>query len=85
MLAWLIDASAKNRALVLFAAAALAIAGFAALHKVKLDAIPDLSDPQANRIRLQWPARDVFSFFQRILLRHCPVLIFVLVLRRDAI
>jgi Cu(I)/Ag(I) efflux system membrane protein CusA/SilA len=42
----IIEASAKNRALVLIAALCLALAGLTAMRHLKLDATPDLSDPQ---------------------------------------
>ncbi len=57
MIGWLIDVSAKNRALVLFAAVALAIAGVTAMRNVKLDAIPDLSDPQVI-VFTEWMGRS---------------------------
>lgn len=57
MIGWLIDVSAKNRALVLFAAIALAIAGVTAMRNVKLDAIPDLSDPQVI-VFTEWMGRS---------------------------
>ncbi len=57
MIGWLIDASAKNRALVLFAAIALAIGGVTAMRNVKLDAIPDLSDPQVI-VFTEWMGRS---------------------------
>jgi Cu(I)/Ag(I) efflux system membrane protein CusA/SilA len=57
VIAWLIEASAKYRALVLFAAVALAIAGVTAMRNVKLDAIPDLSDPQVI-IFTEWMGRS---------------------------
>ena len=57
MIGWLIDASAKYRALVLFAAIALAIAGVTAMRNVKLDAIPDLSDPQVI-VFTEWMGRS---------------------------
>src|SRR6478752_1592265 len=57
MIGWLIDASAKNRALVLFFAIALAIAGVTAMRHVKLDATPDLSDPQVV-IFTEWMGRS---------------------------
>lgn len=57
MIGWLIDASAKNRALVLFAAIALAVAGVTAMRNIKLDAIPDLSDPQVI-VFTEWMGRS---------------------------
>ncbi|HKO95193.1 MAG TPA: efflux RND transporter permease subunit [Polyangiaceae bacterium] len=57
MIGRLIDASAKNRALVLFAALALAIAGVAAARNVRLDAVPDLSDPQVV-VFTEWMGRS---------------------------
>ena len=57
MIGWLIDASAKNRALVLFAAIALAVAGVTAMRNIKLDAIPDLSDPRVI-VFTEWMGRS---------------------------
>jgi Cu(I)/Ag(I) efflux system membrane protein CusA/SilA len=57
VIGWLIDASAKYRALVLFAAIALAIFGVTAMRNVKLDAIPDLSDPQVI-VFTEWMGRS---------------------------
>jgi Cu(I)/Ag(I) efflux system membrane protein CusA/SilA len=57
VIGWLIDASAKNRALVLFAAIALAIGGVTAMRNIKLDAIPDLSDPQVI-VFTEWMGRS---------------------------
>jgi Cu(I)/Ag(I) efflux system membrane protein CusA/SilA len=57
MIGRLIDASAKNRALVLFAALALAIAGITAMRNIKLDAVPDLSDPQVI-VFTEWMGRS---------------------------
>ncbi len=57
MIGWLIETSAKNRALVLFAAVALAIAGIAAMRNIKLDATPDLSDPQVI-VFTEWMGRS---------------------------
>lgn len=57
MIGWLIDLSAKYRALVLFAALALAIGGVTAMRNVKLDAIPDLSDPQVI-VFTEWMGRS---------------------------
>ncbi len=57
MIGWLIEASAKNRALVLFGALALAVAGIAAMRNIKLDATPDLSDPQVI-VFTEWSGRS---------------------------
>lgn len=57
MIGWLIDLSAKYRALVLFGAIALAISGVTAMRHVKLDAIPDLSDPQVI-VFTEWMGRS---------------------------
>jgi copper/silver efflux system protein len=57
VIGWLIDASAKYRALVLFGAIALAIGGVTAMRHVKLDAIPDLSDPQVI-VFTEWMGRS---------------------------
>ncbi|MBK8258273.1 MAG: efflux RND transporter permease subunit [Polyangiaceae bacterium] len=57
MIGKLIDASAKNRALVLFFAVALAVAGVFAMRRIKLDAIPDLSDPQVI-VFTEWMGRS---------------------------
>jgi Cu(I)/Ag(I) efflux system membrane protein CusA/SilA len=57
MIGWLIDASARFRGLVLFAALALATLGVTAMRNVKLDAIPDLSDPQVI-VFTEWMGRS---------------------------
>lgn len=57
MIGRLIDAAAKYRALVLFGAIALAVAGVTAMRNVKLDAIPDLSDPQVI-VFTEWMGRS---------------------------
>lgn len=57
MIGKLIEACAKYRALVLFAALALAIAGITAIRKIKLDAVPDLSDPQVI-VFTEWMGRS---------------------------
>ncbi|HSC86462.1 MAG TPA: efflux RND transporter permease subunit [Polyangiaceae bacterium] len=57
MIGWLIDLSAKYRALVLFGALALAIGGVTAMRHVELDAIPDLSDPQVI-VFTEWMGRS---------------------------
>jgi len=57
MIGFLIDLSAKYRALVLFLALALGLAGFTAMKNVKLDAIPDLSDPQVI-VFTEWMGRS---------------------------
>ncbi len=57
MLVRLIEASAKYRVLVLVAAVALAVAGVAAMRSVKLDATPDLSDPQVI-VFTEWMGRS---------------------------
>ena len=57
MIGWLIDTSAKYRVLVLFAGIALAIGGVLAMRNVKLDAIPDLSDPQVI-VFTEWMGRS---------------------------
>jgi len=53
----LIDACAKYRALVLLGAVALAVAGVVCIRSVKLDAIPDLSDPQVV-VFTEWMGRS---------------------------
>ncbi len=57
MIGKIIEASAKNRALVLFAAIALAIGGITAMRNVRLDAVPDLSDPQVI-VFTEWMGRS---------------------------
>ncbi|MBI5512195.1 MAG: efflux RND transporter permease subunit [Deltaproteobacteria bacterium] len=57
MIAWLIELSAKHRGLVLLFAVALAIGGVSAARRVKLDAIPDLSDPQVI-VFTEWMGRS---------------------------
>lgn len=57
MIGKLIEASARHRALVLFAALALAIGGVLAMRNVTLDAVPDLSDPQVI-VFTEWMGRS---------------------------
>ncbi|MFO0646469.1 MAG: efflux RND transporter permease subunit [Polyangiales bacterium] len=57
MIGRLIDFSAKNRALMLFFALALALGGVSAVRNVRLDAIPDLSDPQVI-VFTEWMGRS---------------------------
>ena len=57
MIGRLIDASARNRALMLFFALALAIGGWTAARHIQLDAIPDLSDPQVI-VFTEWMGRS---------------------------
>ena len=57
MIARLIEASARHRVLVLFLALALGVAGWAAARSVKLDATPDLSDPQVI-VFAEWMGRS---------------------------
>jgi len=53
----LIDASARNRALMLFFALALAVGGWTSARHIQLDAIPDLSDPQVI-VFTEWMGRS---------------------------
>ncbi len=53
----LLELSARNRGLVLLFAVALAIAGYASMRRVRLDAIPDLSDPQVI-VYTEWMGRS---------------------------
>ncbi len=57
MIGRLIDFSAKNRALMLFFALALALGGVWSVRSVRLDAIPDLSDPQVI-VFTEWMGRS---------------------------
>jgi len=57
VIARLIEASARHRVLVLFLALALGVAGWAAARSVKLDATPDLSDPQVI-VFAEWMGRS---------------------------
>ncbi len=57
MIGRIIELSARNRALVLFGALALAIGGFAAMRNVRVDAIPDLTDPQVI-VFTEWMGRS---------------------------
>ncbi|MEZ4390983.1 MAG: efflux RND transporter permease subunit [Polyangiales bacterium] len=56
MIARIIEASARNRVLVLLFAVALAVAGWNAVTHIPLDAIPDLSDTQVV-VFAEWPGR----------------------------
>lgn len=57
MISRIIEACAKNRALVLFGALALGLGGWQAMSRVKLDAIPDLTDPQVI-VFTEWMGRS---------------------------
>ena len=57
MIGKLIEASARNRELVLLGALALVVGGIAAMKRVRLDAIPDLSDPQVI-VFTEWMGRS---------------------------
>ncbi|AKF08799.1 efflux RND transporter permease subunit [Sandaracinus amylolyticus] len=57
MIARIIDACAHHRGLVLLAGLALGIAGWVAMQRVPLDAIPDLSDPQVI-VFTEWEGRS---------------------------
>jgi Cu(I)/Ag(I) efflux system membrane protein CusA/SilA len=57
VIAGLIELCAKHRGLVLLFAVALAFAGVSAARSVKLDAIPDLSDPQVI-VFTEWMGRS---------------------------
>ncbi len=57
MIGRLIEASARNRGLVLLVAVAVFIAGVYAMRHVKLDAIPDLTDPQVI-VYTEWMGRS---------------------------
>src|SRR3982750_3243425 len=57
MINWLIEWSAKNRAIVLLIFAAVAAAGYWALLRTPIDAIPDLSDNQVI-VFTDWPGRS---------------------------
>jgi Cu(I)/Ag(I) efflux system membrane protein CusA/SilA len=57
MIARLIELSARNRALVLLLAVALALGGITAMRHTPLDATPDLSDPQVI-VFTEWMGRS---------------------------
>ena len=57
MIGHILEWCARYRALVLFAGLALGIGGFAAMRRVQLDAIPDLSDSQVI-VFTEWPGRS---------------------------
>lgn len=57
MIGRLLDLCAKHRTLVLLAAIALFAAGIVAMKNVRLDAIPDLSDPQVI-VFTEWVGRS---------------------------
>src|SRR5688572_537704 len=57
MIARIIEASARYRAVVLALAIALGIGGYAAMRRVQLDAIPDLSDTQVI-VFTEWAGRS---------------------------
>ena len=53
----LLAACARHRALVLLLALALGLLGFHAMQRVRLDAVPDLSDPQVI-VYAEWMGRS---------------------------
>ncbi|HSA92895.1 MAG TPA: CusA/CzcA family heavy metal efflux RND transporter [Terriglobales bacterium] len=57
MINWMIEASLRNRLLVILAYAALAAWGYWALLKTPIDAIPDLSENQVI-VFTDWPGRS---------------------------
>ncbi len=57
MIGRILDASARNRGLMLFFALALAVAGWQSARHVRLDAVPDLSDPQVI-VFTEWMGRS---------------------------
>src|SRR5512138_1175873 len=57
MVAQIIELCARRRALVLVGVIAAAAGAFAAIRHVKLDAIPDLSDPQVI-VYAEWMGRS---------------------------
>lgn len=57
MIGKLIDLCAKHRALVILAYVVIAIGGYSAFRRIKLDALPDLSDPQVI-LFTEWKGRS---------------------------
>ena len=57
MINWLIEWSVKNRVIVLLIYIGLAAAGYWALLRTPIDAIPDLSDNQVI-VFTDWPGRS---------------------------
>ena len=57
MINWLIDWSVKNRVIVLAVYIAIAVAGYWALTRTPIDAIPDVSDNQVI-VFTDWPGRS---------------------------
>jgi len=57
MVAWIIEACARNRLLVLLGVAFATAASIWSIQRVKLDAIPDLSDPQVI-VYTEWMGRS---------------------------
>ena len=57
MINWLIEWSIKNRVMVLIAYLAIAAAGYWALTRTPIDAIPDLSDNQVI-VFTDWAGRS---------------------------
>ncbi|GLS83530.1 efflux RND transporter permease subunit [Paraferrimonas haliotis] len=57
MLAKLIEASVKQRALVLLLSAIIAVVGYQAMHSTPLDALPDLSDVQVI-VKTSYPGQS---------------------------
>lgn len=57
MIGRIIEACARYRVLVLLVGLALGVAGWVSMHRLKLDAIPDLSDPQVI-VFTEWSGRS---------------------------
>lgn len=57
MIGRIIDACARYRVLVLLMGLALGVAGWVSMHRLQLDAIPDLSDPQVI-VFTEWSGRS---------------------------
>ncbi len=57
MIGRIIDACARYRVLVLLMGLALGVAGWMSMHRLQLDAIPDLSDPQVI-VLTEWSGRS---------------------------
>src|SRR6267154_1720184 len=57
MINWIIEFSAAHRALIVILAMALVLGGLWSMRRLPIDAIPDLSDPQAI-IYTEWPGRS---------------------------
>ena len=72
MVSRIIEFCAKNRILVLLAVGFATIAAVWSIRRIKLDAIPDLSDPQVI-VYTEWMGRSPTLVEDQVTYRDCPI------------